>query len=118
MLNQKHRTDRFVDYADFVRYSGGRGVRGGDGDGVRGGGGDGVRGGGGGDVKKDVPNSIDWRTSGIVAHVKDQVNMAALKVGLPPPPPPPPPQIHAYTHTHTHTSFVVEAATPSRQWDL
>ena len=123
MLNQKHRTDRFVDYADFVRYSGGRGVRGGDGDGVRGG--------GGGDVKKDVPNSIDWRTSGIVAHVKDQVNMSALKVGLTPPPPPPPAHAtthkhthkymhtHTYTHrhTHTHTSSVVEAATPSRQWD-
>lgn len=67
MLNQKHRTDRFVDYSDFVRRRGGGGVRGGYGVGVR-----------GGDVNKDVPESIDWRTSGIVAHVKDQVKTSAL----------------------------------------
>lgn len=51
VLNQKHATDRFIDYDDFLKS---RIIKEG--------------------LMKDVPDTMDWRTSGIVAHVKDQVS--------------------------------------------
>nr|CAH04635.1 silicatein beta [Suberites domuncula]CAH05007.1 silicatein-B protein SILICAbge_SUBDO [Suberites domuncula]CAI46304.1 silicatein beta [Suberites domuncula] len=50
-LNKKHNTHAFVDYGDFVRGGAGEGVRG----------------------VGDMPETMDWRTSGVVTKVKDQL---------------------------------------------